>query len=53
MAASIEFIKGARGHPVSIMNSYTYHKSTELTNGMKLTCSTRKGVKWNNNNDVT
>ena len=41
MAASIEFIDGA----VTILNSYTYHKSKELTNGMKLTYSTRKSVK--------
>ena len=44
MAASVEFIEGGGGNPVPIFNSYTYHKSKELTNGMKLTCSTRKNI---------
>ena len=30
---------------MAIWNSYTYHKSKELTNGMKMTCSKWKGMK--------
>ena len=45
MAASVEFIEGASGLPVVVLNSYTYHKSKALTNGMKFTCSKRKNVK--------
>ena len=32
MAASVEFIERARGLPVAVLNSYTYHKSKALTN---------------------
>ena len=47
MAASVEFIECARGLPVAVLNSYTYHKSKlkALTNGKKFTCSKRKSVK--------
>ena len=45
MAACVEFIESARGLPVAVLNSYTYHKSKALTNGMKFTCSKRKSVK--------
>ena len=45
MAASVEVIEGARGLPVAVLNSYTYHKSKALTNGMTFTCSNRKSVK--------
>ena len=45
MAASVEFIEGARGLPIAVLNSYTYHKSKALTNGMKFTCSKTKSVK--------
>ena len=45
MAASVEFIEGARGLPVAVLNSYSYHKSKALTNGMKFTGSKRKSVK--------
>ena len=39
MAASIEFVEDDRRHPVGVLNSYTYHKSKELT------CSKRKSVR--------
>ena len=42
---SVEFIEGARGLPVAVLNCYTYHKSKALTNGMKFTCGKRKSVK--------
>ena len=45
MAAIVEFIEGARGLPVAVLNSYTYHKSKALTNGIKFTYSKRKSVK--------
>jgi len=43
MVTNVEFVKGSRD--IDLLNSYTYHKSKSLSNGVKFMCSKRENVK--------
>lgn len=47
LMAKVEYIEGARGHKVPVLDGYSYHRSKTTAGGtkLKLVCSKRKALK--------